>query len=329
MKRLTILLLTLLCTACTALPQEERAFAVALCVERPSEWRVHARIPTYQNGGGYRTLSGTGDTLDAALTDLSAAAPMHLTLSQLRLLVLSADLADSADFADALAVLSARADLRMQCTAVLTEDTGRRISDALKPTAGTRLSKSIDVLLETHAEQGDFLPVTLAELLCMGERQSPVLMCAALSGDALTFSGGYALTAAMRRGLRLDEADIRLMALLRGHTREMPLTVSGLHTRVRDIRVRRSVDVSSDAARVTLSLRLTTPSADDTLLAQSLSDACAALLTRLSAAGCDVLGLGRKAILHAEDMSDWHALDWLHHLRRLNWSVTVNARPPV
>lgn len=329
MKRLTILLLTLLCTACTALPQEERAFAVSLCVERPSEWRVHARVPTYQNGGGYLTLSGTGATLDAALTDLSAAAPMHLTLSQLRLLVLSADLTDSADFADALAVLSAWADLRMQCAVVLTDDTGRRISDALKPTAGTRLSKSIDVLLETHAEQGDYLPVTLAELLCMGERQSPVLMCAALSGDGLTFNGGYALTAAMRRGLRLEEGDIRLMALLHGQTREMPLTVNGMHTRVRDIRVRRSLDVSFGAARVTLSLRLTTPSADDAQLVQSLTDACAALLTRLSAAGCDVLGMGRKAILRAEDMSAWYALDWPNRLRSMTWRVTVDARPPV
>lgn len=325
MKRLTMLFLALLCTACTALPKEERAFAVALCVERPSDWCVHARIPTYQDGG-YRTVSGAGDTLDAALTDLSAAAPMPLTLSQLRLLVLSADLSDSADLADALAVLSARADLRMQCAVVLTDEGGQAISDALKPTAGARLSKSIDVLLETHAEQGDFLPVTLAELLCMGERQTPVLMCAVLSGQTLTFSGGYALTASMGRGLRLNEADIRLLALLHAQAREMPLSVNGLHARVRDIRVRSTVNAAFDTARLTISLRLTSPAADGM---QSLADTCAALLTRLSAAGCDVLGLARQAIRRAEDMSAWHALDWPECLRRMNWCVTVDAQQPV
>lgn len=328
MKRLAILLLVFLCTSCTALPKEERAFAVALCVEKPDAWRVHARIPTYQNGGGYRTITGTGDTLEQALAGLESAAPMHLTFSQLRLLVLDEALAENDALAESLTVLADRADMRLQCNVVMTGTPGQQIADALKPSAGARLSKSIDVLLDTHAEQGSFLALTLAELLCMGERQTPVLMRAVLSEKELAFSGGYALTASLQQGVRLDEPEIRLLSLLNEQTGEMQLELKGLYARVREIHVRQAVTASLDAAQVDITLLISASTGDGTLLMQDVADACAALLGRLSAAGCDVLGLGRKAILCMVDMSAWHALDWPECLRHLTWAVSVNAQQP-
>lgn len=330
MKRLSalVLLAALLFATFTALPKEERAFAVALCVEKAEQWRVHARIPTYESGGGYRTITGEGTTLENALTALASAAPMHLHLSQLRLLVFSSALADSDALSEALAVLSARADMRLQCAVVMTDVPGREIADALKPTAGARLSKSIDVLLETHAEQGNFLPLTLAELLCMGQRQTPVLMHAVLTEQALAFWGGYALTAELRHGVHLEEADVRLLAFLGEQTREMQLTLPGLHARVREVRVRCEMSQALDAVQVHASLRVVS-APDESAWLNALADACANLLTRLSAAGCDVLGMGRKAILRAEDMAAWHALDWPGCLRRLTWRITVDAQEPV
>lgn len=329
MKRLTALLLVLLCTSCTALPKEERAFAVALCVEKAEDWRVHARIPTYESGGGYRTVMGVGDSLTEALIALESAAPMHLHLSQLRLLVLDAALADSDALADALDVLSARSDMRLQCAVVMTDESGSRIADALKPSAGARLSKAIDVLLETHAEQGSFLPVTLADMCCMGQRQTPVLMRAVLAQEGIAFCGGYALTADWHAGVTLDEDEVRLLALLMAQSREMRLALDGTDLRVREVRVSKAVNAALNEATVAVNLRLISHSADEAVLLQSLADACAQLLTRLSAAGCDALGLGRKAILCAADMDAWNALDWPESLRHLTWCVTVSAQQPV
>ena len=114
MKFLILLaLVALACSSCTALPAEERAFAVALCVEKTDEWRVCARIPTYQSGGGYMTVTGNGETFPAALSHLDAASPMRINLSQLRLLVADVGLVNSGGFEAVLSTLSERPDIRM------------------------------------------------------------------------------------------------------------------------------------------------------------------------------------------------------------------------
>ena len=91
MKRaLCLLLICLFCTGCSALPPEERAFCVVLLVDGGAqECTVRVRIPTYQQNGGYQTLSATGATLTDALRTLESAAQMRLHWGQLRLIVLS------------------------------------------------------------------------------------------------------------------------------------------------------------------------------------------------------------------------------------------------
>ena len=91
MKRaLCLLLICLFCTGCSALPPEERAFCVVLLVDGGAqECTVRVRIPTYQQNGGYQTLSASGTTLTDALRTLESAAPMRLHWGQLRLIVLS------------------------------------------------------------------------------------------------------------------------------------------------------------------------------------------------------------------------------------------------
>lgn len=50
---------------CSALPPEERAFCVVLLVDGGAqECTVRVRIPTYQQNGGYQTLSATGRYAD-------------------------------------------------------------------------------------------------------------------------------------------------------------------------------------------------------------------------------------------------------------------------
>lgn len=324
-----LLLTMLLSTSCTALPAEERAFAVALCVDRTeSAWHVYGRIPVYQTGGGYMTVPGKGETLTAALADMEDSAPMHLHLSQLRLLVVSETLAHSSKLSEVLHTLSQQQNMHLQCAVALSEAPMEKVAEALKPTTGARLSKSIDVLLNSRREQGEILHARLGDVLRMDERQSPVLMALKLEKDAFNLSGGYALTADWQRALPLTAEECALLALLLGEVREVGLSVPGGNASMRKGSVRVSLEEDSRFAQVDVTLhRIAAPMAE-VGMEQHLADAFAALLSRLSSAGCDVLGLGRKVIVQTEDMAQWHAFNWPERLKQLAWRVSVHVQGP-
>lgn len=331
MKRLMILLLlvSITCTACTALPAEERAFAVVLGVEKEgATWRMHGRIPTYQTGGGYLTVTGEGETIAAALASLDAAAPMHLHLSQLRLLVLDEKLGQSEDAFLLLHELSDRLDIRQHCAVAVTDTPMQTLMEALKPVAGARLSKAVDILLDTRAEQGMILPATLADVIRMGERQSPVLIALALEGSDLSLAGGYPVNQQMRFAGRLTPEETELLSLLRGEAKSLHLTLPAGSAQIRDVSAKVRLSEDRKFARVELSLRAVSSTYTPEGLAQALADACLPLLARLSREGCDALGLGRQAILRAEDMAAWHALNWPDAYPKITWSVAVQVQGP-
>ncbi len=330
MIRLLIILLILsCCTGCTALPAEERSFAVALCVEKEGDlWRAHGRIPTYQSGGGYLTVTGEGLNLHAALADLDAAAPMHLHLSQLRLLVLDEALGVSGVLAEVLHELSERSDLRQQCAVALTKTSASQVMEALNPTTGTRLSKTLDVLIETRVEQGVVLPATLADVVLMGERQSPVLLSLEVEDQEISLSGGYPLDGNFQPVTYLSSETMTLLAMLRGDADELRLTLLEGSAWVRDVSVKTTLSSEGAKGTVMLRLRVTDSSLSARALEEMLAAKCAALLGRLSANGSDVLGLGRKAILDAPEMKEWHAMDWPNRLRQIQWAVSVLVEEP-
>lgn len=330
MKRLILLLLlTLTCTSCTALPAEERAFAVALCVEKEADiWRVHGRIPTYQASGGYLTVSGEGATLSAALSDMDASAPMHVNLSQLRLLAVDWRTAQEGLLPMILQTFSDRADVRQGCAVAISDVPAKTLMEALKPVAGARLSKAVDVLLETRMEQGIILPAALADVLRMGRRQSPVLIRATVSDGALTFSGGYPVNGEGRPEAAVTADETALLSLLTGHAKALRVHLSGVTAQVREAsaNVRLSEDLRS--AEVMLSLRATSSSVTPEELEKRLAEEGVLLLSSLSGQGCDVLGLGRKAMTRMHDMNQWHALNWPERYRNIGWTVSVKVNGP-
>ena len=321
MKALILLaLVALVCSSCTALPAEERAFAVALCVEKDDEWRVHARIPTYQTGGGYMTVTGEGDTFPAALSSLDTASPMRINLSQLRLLVADAGLVRSDEFTDLLSAIAERHDIRMQCTVSVTDAPAKDVAEALKPATGTRLSKALDLMIDARIEQGAILPAALADVLRMGERQSPILAALLLENKEISLSGGYTLD-----GMSITADETALLSLLLGHAKEMHLPLSEGAAEVRDACAKVSLSEDHASARVELTMTATASTLGASELEQALISELLPLLTRLSGAGCDALGLGRQAIMGAHDMARWHALDWPERYPSIRWEVAVGV----
>lgn len=318
-----LMLMLMLCTSCSALPAEERAFAVALSVEKQDgRWQVHARIPTYQSGGGYQTVTGAGGSLDEALAAMDTAAPMHLHLSQLRLLVLHAGLND--EMYAALHLLSERMDVRPDCAVAVTDVPGKTLMEALKPTMGTRLSKSIDVLLDTRAEQGSILPATLADVIRMGERQTPVAVGLFVSDGKVELSGGYVLENGI---LLLTDMETAFLSLLRGDAKKLQLSLPGGTAEVRDVKSHVHLEDMSNAS-VDLTLTAVASAFTPEGLEEVLARELLALLERLSKAGCDVLGLSRGAVMRTDNMADWHALNWPERLRQIRWTVSVGVSGP-
>ncbi|MBQ8556671.1 MAG: hypothetical protein IJ438_12490 [Clostridia bacterium] len=328
MKRLLILLLcAFLCTSCTALPAEERAFAVVLGVSRSGEkWTAHARIPTYQTGGGYATISGDGDSLAAAMAALDAASPVHLHLGQLRMLIFSDALAQTADLNTALNELSARHDLRLQTAVAVTDVPMQTLMDAMKPATGSRLSKSIDIMLETRMAQGVTLQADLADILRMGERQSPVLMAVTVKDKELSIEGGYPVSQQGMTGELLSPEEIQLLSLLMGEMTSGTLTIPDGTVRLMDAGSRLALDSSLGTSSCQLTLRYTSSSLTEEALEHSVAMAALAVLNKLAAANCDALGLGRQAIMYADDMPAWHEIDWPTLYPQIEWTVSVGAQ---
>ena len=135
MKRaLCLLLICLFCTGCSALPPEERAFCVALLVDGGAqECTVRVRIPTYQQNGGYQTLSASGTTLTDALRTLESAAPMRLHWGQLRLIVLSRAWAAEIPIVRTLSDLSGVENLRLHASVAVTEEDTTALAEKLVP----------------------------------------------------------------------------------------------------------------------------------------------------------------------------------------------------
>lgn len=327
MKRLMTLLMCLLLTGCAALPAEERSFAVALGVAGgPGAWRVYARIPTYRTGGGYTTVSGEGDTLPHALAALDAAAPMQLHLGQLRLMIFSADTARSAEFPAALATLSERHDLRADASLAITEDGLGALMDALKPATGARLSKSLDVLMETRLEQGTVPRAALADVMRMGDRRQPVLMNIALDGAEIALSGGWPIGSDGSAAWMLTPEEVQLLSLMQGRLRRGVLSLAEGTVRLTDVSADVELSVPTlETASVRLILGISASPLTEEALSQATATACLGLLGRLSAVGCDALGLGRQAIACARSMEDWHELDWPQRYREIVWTVSVGV----
>lgn len=341
-----LLALALVCTGCSALPAEERSFVVAMGVQQSGDtWEVSARMPTYQTGGGYMTASARGTSLEEALALLDATSPMQVHLGQLRMVVFHEGVASSADFRDALDTLARREDFRLHAVICVTDDTVQDLIDKLEPATGSRLSKSLDVLLEARREQGVITAVTLSEIQRMGDRQSPVLTAVALEDDAnvaqpgldasagaqaakgagkVQFGGGWMMHASGGVKGQLTAGEVQLLTLMSGTLRKGMLSLENGTVTVMDATASTSLDGNTAACR--LSIRCTASTLTEADVVSGLRKACEGVTAKLAAAGCDALGMGRRAIRHFADMQRWRLLDWPSLYPQIEWDITVHAQ---
>lgn len=323
-----IFLCLLMLSGCTALPAEERSFAVALGVDCPEgEWQTWARIPTYQSGGGYATVSGSGGSLQAALAALDHAAPMALDYGQLRLIILGEALIGSGLTNDAADFLCDNSDVRMDAWVCAADSSMQPLMDSLQPSMGARLSKFIDVLMLTRQEEGSILPLTIRDCCMMGPRQTPVLPLMHITGKDISVDGGIPLTLSGNAGSRLQSDEIQLLSLLSGKMKRgvIRAELQTVHLTAASSEIR--LEGAHDEALVRFAMRIDAPKAQADATEAPFAVRIQTLLTHLSSQGCDVLGLGRQFASGAATAVAADAADWLAALQKLRWNVSVSVQP--
>ena len=327
MRRVIIILLCcLLAGGCSALPAEERSFAVALGLSvREGVWEAAARIPSYQQSGGYLTLQARGGSLEEAMAGLDASAPMRMHYGQLRLLIFSGELARSGSFVSAVEAVADRAETRLQAQLCVTEDPMKGVMDALEPQTGARLSKSLDVMLETRREMGVIPDASLSGILRMGQRQDPVLIRISLEDEkTLRLTGGEMISGAAGAQGSLSAEEMQLLSLMQGKVRRTMITLEDGTVTIHDAGCRLSLD--GNRACVRLKVRCSGSSLTAEGAADALQREVRGVIGRLAEAGCEALGLGRFAIRHFRDAAAWRELDWRHVYPALEWEILVDVQ---
>lgn len=346
-KIMIICLVLVLCTGCSDLPAEERSYAVALGVSCAADvWEVSARIPSYQTGGGYATISAQGSTLQEAFAVLDTTAPMRMHYGQVRLLIVKRELAESSVLPAVLEEVSRMADMRLQAQVCVTQDYLPELMDALSPMTGTRLSKSIDILLETRKKMGVVPEASLSQLMRMGERQSPVLAAIALAPEDTGETSGLDASAGRQkaggtgniqlggawlvslhgsvRG-NLTEGEMQLLALLQNRLHQTSMKIGDGIINLSGAKGRAGLDGNTVKCSVEVQYISATLTREGII--KGIEEDYRSLTRKLAAADCDALGLGAQAVRHFADMAAWHSLNWPEVYPQLQWELEVRVIP--
>lgn len=347
MKRVIILLLAAaLCCGCSILPGEDRSFAVALGVsESGGVWEVCARVPTYQTGGGYLTLSARGKSIGEAMALLNASAPMELHYGQLRMLIFAKELAQSTQFAELLRTLATRGEVRTQAALCVTESTVKDVMDALEPATGSRLSKSLEAMIRARQKVGVVPDATLSQVQRMGLRQQPVLMNIALEptkgnetlgmdaaagrqavegSGKVQLSGGWMLGQDGLVRASLTAMDMQLLALMQGQWQQGTLSLpDGTITL---LNVKSKIDAEKRDIYCTINIGCSAASYTEEGAQEAVIKQLKSLVDKLQRANCDALGIARKMILRCPDTVAWSEQEWTKTYPAMTWHFTVHAQ---
>ena len=176
MKKLVIAPLiaaVLLLSGCSHHAQvENQAFLLVMGLDRMTDGQIEmcAQIPRIagnsqsadgeQGGGGsanYAMMSVTGASYEEALERLDWISPRDLNPAQLKLVVISRDLAESADCPTLINHISQTERLFTATRVVVCEGSAKDFVSAIQPTVGTRLSTDISAMFEHYIGRG-FIP---------------------------------------------------------------------------------------------------------------------------------------------------------------------------
>ncbi len=327
---LVLLCAALLCQSCAVLPAEERCFVVALCMDTSDgQVSLAARVPGYHKPGDYETVEAKGATLSEALAQLDAAAPMQLHYGQVRLVVVSKVMASSGMLLPSLRELSEQPFFRADAVVCVTEKEPKSVCDALNPLTGTRLSKSLDILLETRRGQGVIVCQSISDTLLMDVRQCPTAVALDVQeaekkeDSVVLLEGVWLVDSSGVARQKLSAQQTQLLALMDGKLGKGTVSLGGTALPLRDIRVRLSIEQGQPFLQISVKHGQT--AFTDEEIAAMLEQEVKQVLHLLAANNCDALGLARKLISRYRASDVWEAAQWPALYPQLSWRVEASA----
>lgn len=344
-KVLACVLAAALLSGCTVLPAEERAFAVCLGLGKNGDtWEACARLPTYTAPGEYVTVSAKGQSLAEAMTLLDAAAPIRVHYGQVRMVILTRELASGAAFRQVMDALSRLNEFRGEARLCVTEEPLTSMMDALTPQSGTRLSKYLEVMTASRIGLGVAPDTRVSDVWRMGQRQSPLLAdialasqqqttlgmdasAGALSADGLDIqlAGAWMLSLDGRVTGRLTAEENQLVQLLRGTLHKGALMLPSGSLTIIDGSSRIYAYQNTVRCHVRLRYRDAQGYTPDGIR-DAIVQVGQAVLGKLAAASCDALGIGRRMIRWCPDEQAWQALSWPERYPQLQWEIIVSLQ---
>lgn len=189
MKRISALLalLMLLCislSGCSTASQvEDQAYVLLMGLDRSEDGRLEmcVQIPRVAGNSGetssgsvqgdenYLKLSVKADSYEAALEKLDWASPRNVNLAQMKLIVLSRDLAQESGCGELIEHIAQTERLFTAARMVVCEGSARDFVGSIQPNVGARISTDIEAMFKHYNDRG-YVPVSrLAEFYYQSE----------------------------------------------------------------------------------------------------------------------------------------------------------------
>ena len=356
-----------LCGCGTSMQVENQAYALVMGLDRSADGQLQMcmlipkiagnsaeAMSSAEGGGGgsgnYTRLEVRGQDFESTLEKMSWAAPRRLNLSQLKLIVLSRELAEEVDNLKLMRNIAQTERLFTAARVAVCLGSARAFVAAIQPNMGMRLSTDIEATLDHYVRRGFIPGGSLAEIYYQTESvySDPMAICAVLDEEAADEAEAAAPAFAFENTIEEVSAsndseiatrylgaavfaDGRMCGVLNA---QQTVLANLLHSSVESFHYEFSgqsiellpmrtafvrVDTDSEPARIRVSLRLSI-SAQDRLpdegaLGQALSRDIQELFHTAQQMNAEPFGFAEKAALHFPTLDQWIEYDWRERFR--------------
>ncbi|MEG2701117.1 MAG: hypothetical protein RSA65_00780 [Clostridia bacterium] len=172
--------------SCGLSPMERQTFAICMSIDLSAAQQLTVGIQAPKNGasegdsgaGDYEVLTASGKTMAEALALLAASTPYPINYCQLKLCLLSYELASKTELRPMLEELEALPTMRPNATVMIALGNAEQVMQSQKADFGMRLSTHLNLLLERLRGESMLPDSTLATVVRqLGDDFSDPLLC--------------------------------------------------------------------------------------------------------------------------------------------------------
>ncbi len=353
-----------LCGCAQHMQPESQAIAVGMAVDRadPGGLRLSVLLPeshAFSGQGddassGYYIASATGASFAEALTILHATVPMTLNLAQLKIIIVSQEIASDAVFPAVVTDMFLTHRLYSSAFFVVSLGSAQDVLRSQGDVTSLRASSAILTGMEDRVRRGIVPDVRFSDLYndLHSIYGSPVaILAAAADGTHTTLTppgrAGDALPGAMPREGQagceyagaalfrdgrmvgvLSSLEAAFLGYLRGGTHAISYAVRGRAVDLSPVRpVSVSIALGEDAPHISVeALFAVTESFAREELARQVEADIAALIAKGQSLGVEPFGFAGRAAASFPDVSSWLRYEWLQRFSEASVQVRATIR---